>query len=76
MRVERVSACEHEYDGKKFSAGERFDVEPGHVGLLLLLQRIKPEEGEAGYVPPEIEEIQTDQNLSVKVKKNGRTRNV
>ena len=48
--VERISSCEHEYGGKKIVAGQKFDVEPKHVGLLLLLNRIEPQEGEPGYV--------------------------
>jgi hypothetical protein len=68
-RVERVSTCEHEYDGKKLVAGERFSVEPKHVGLLLLLGRIAPQEGEPGYVP----ELEDDLPVPAKARRNGRT---
>lgn len=46
---ERTSKAEHEYAGRKLSAGDKFNVEPQDVGLLLLLQRIEPEEGDPGY---------------------------
>jgi len=63
--VQRISRCEHEYAGVKLEAGDKFDVEPKHVGLLLLLGRIEPEEGEPGYTPP------MDRPVSVRVRKNG-----
>lgn len=55
--MERISKGSHEYAGKKLQAGEKFEVEPKHIGLLLTLGWIEPEEGEPGYVPPEQREI-------------------
>lgn len=74
MRIERVSACEHEYDGRKLAVGEKFDVEPGHIGLLLLLGRIQPEEGEPGYVPPSENDV--EQPVPSRAKRNGRSRSL
>ncbi len=70
LKVERVSICEHEYDGKKLAAGDKFGVEPKHIGLLLMLGRIRPEEGEPGYVPPQID----DEHVPARARRNGRAR--
>lgn len=49
--MERISKTDHEYAGVKLTAGDRFNVEPQDVRLLLVLGRIEPEEGEPGYQP-------------------------
>lgn len=46
----RVSRVEQEYAGRSVAVGEQFDVEEGHVALLLHIGRIAPEKGEPGYV--------------------------
>lgn len=46
----RVSRVEQEYAGRAVAVGEQFDVEEGHVALLLHIGRIAPEKGEPGYV--------------------------
>lgn len=51
--VERVSAVEHEYAGRRLKVGEAFQCDAIDVELLLALGRIKPERGERGYVEPE-----------------------
>lgn len=47
--MERISKTDHEYAGRQLKAGERFECEAQHVGLLLTLGRIEPEVGEPGY---------------------------
>lgn len=47
---ERTAKVATEYAGRKLSVGERFHVEPNHVGVLLIVGHIEPEEGEPGYV--------------------------
>jgi hypothetical protein len=51
---ERIAKVEQEYAGRKVTVGERFEVEEGHVALLLEIGRIEPEEGEPGYVAREL----------------------
>jgi hypothetical protein len=46
----RIAKVAQEYAGRDLQPGDPFDVEPQHVELLLLLDRIEPEEGEPGYV--------------------------
>ncbi|MBI4291313.1 MAG: hypothetical protein HY661_07540 [Betaproteobacteria bacterium] len=41
---ERISKAHHEYAGRQLHPGDRFNVEPQDLELLLLLQRIEPEE--------------------------------
>ena len=43
---ERISRISHEYAGRRHAPGERLNVEPEHVALLLALGRIEPEEVE------------------------------
>lgn len=52
---ERTSKVAHEYAGRQLTAGERFEVEPQHVVLLLAIGRIEPEEGEAGYIARDVQ---------------------
>jgi len=40
---ERTAKVEQEYAGRRVAVGERFEVEPGHVGLLLAIGRIEEE---------------------------------
>lgn len=47
----RVSTAHHEYGGKQHKPGDQFEVEPAHIQLLLLLERIAPEAGEPGFKP-------------------------
>ena len=53
MRVERICKDEHEYDGKKRKPGDKVEVEPGHILVLLMQGYIEAEPGEMGYVPKE-----------------------
>lgn len=48
----RVSKVAQQYAGRDVAVGERFDVEEGHISLLLHLGRIEPEDGEPWYVEP------------------------
>jgi hypothetical protein len=50
----RVSKVEQEYAGRAVAVGERFEVEEGHVALLLYIGRIEPQRGDPGYVEPAI----------------------
>jgi hypothetical protein len=48
----RTSKTEHEYPyGHRRQVGDRFDVDDKDVPVLLVLGRIDPEAGEAGFVP-------------------------
>ena len=39
---EAISRCTHEYAGRQLSKGDRFEVEPKDVTLLVALDRIEP----------------------------------
>lgn len=47
--MQRISAIEHEFDGRLLKVGEAFECEPLYVETLLALGRIKPERGERGF---------------------------
>lgn len=47
---ERTAKVATEYAGRKLAVGDRFEVEPNHVGILLAVGHIEPENGEPGYV--------------------------
>lgn len=44
--MERICKIPLEYAGRQRTVGERFDVEPGHVEVLLVLGNIEIEPGE------------------------------
>jgi hypothetical protein len=52
---ERTCKVALQYAGRDVDVGERFDVEPKDVELLLTIGWIEPEDGEAGYVTAHME---------------------
>lgn len=47
---ERIAKVSTEYAGRRLAVGERFEVEPNHVDILLAVGHIEPVRGEPGYV--------------------------
>lgn len=47
LRTARVAT---EYAGRRLAVGDRFEVEPNHVGILLAVGHIEPVRGEPGYM--------------------------
>jgi hypothetical protein len=44
--MERICKMAHEYAGRQVEVGDRFEVEPGDVALMLAMGRIQREEGD------------------------------
>lgn len=70
--MERTAKVAQEYRGKALKSGEKFDVEPQHVALLLAIGRIEPLEGEPGYSADPKQEPQTQpRTLTLRRKRAG-----
>lgn len=50
--VERTAKVDQEYAQRQVKVGQRFHVEQQDVQVLLILGRIEPVDGEAGFIPP------------------------
>ncbi len=48
----RVAVKPQIYADRSIQPGEKFNVEPADIHVLLVLERIQPEPGELGYVEP------------------------